>query len=151
MKCACIHPTIPLFPYITLVKNYRILNIALTILIAMVWFINGFFYKVLHLVPRHELIVSRILGSEHASVFALAIGIAEILIVAWILTGIKARYCAIFQMVIVAVMNIMEFILVPDLLLFGKLNIVFACLFILIIYVHEFVLKRAMLRYERAN
>ncbi|WP_245705453.1 hypothetical protein [Chitinophaga filiformis] len=43
----------------------------------------------------------------------------------WILSGIKSRLNAILQMVVVAAMNIPEFFLVPDLLLWGRLN---ACL-----------------------
>jgi hypothetical protein len=113
----------------------------LTIGISLVWLINGLFCKVLDFVPRHELIVSRILGTEYASIFTKLIGIAEILMVVWILSGIKSRHCAIFQIVVVAAMNVLEFILVPDLLLFGRFNIVFAFLFISIIYINEFKIK----------
>lgn len=60
----------------------------LTIGISLVWLINGLFCKVLDFVPRHELIVSRILGTEYASIFTKLIGIAEILMVVWILSGI---------------------------------------------------------------
>ena len=110
----------------------------LTIGISLVWLINGLFCKVLDFVPRHELIVSRILGTDHASIFTKLIGIAEILMVGWILSGIKSRHCAIFQIAVIATMNVLEFILVPDLLLFGRFNIVFAFIFISIIYINEF-------------
>jgi hypothetical protein len=113
----------------------------LTIGISLVWLINGLFCKVLDFVPRHELIVSRILGTDYASIFTKLIGIAEILMVVWILSGIKSRHCAIFQIVVVASMNVLEFILVPDLLLFGRFNIVFAVIFMLIIYINEFRIK----------
>lgn len=113
----------------------------LTIGISLVWLINGLFCKVLDFVPRHELIVSRILGTEYASIFTKLIGIAEILMVVWILSGFKSKHCAIFQMIVVAAMNVLEFILVPDLLLFGRFNIVFAFLFISIIYINEFKIK----------
>ena len=42
-------------------------------------------------------------------------------------------------MVIVGTMNIIEFILSPDLLLFGRMNIVFASVFIAVIYLNEFI------------
>jgi hypothetical protein len=116
----------------------RLLHILATAIITLVWFINGFFCKVLNLVPRHQEIVGRILGEQNAWLFAKAIGVSEILMVVWILTRIKSRFCAIFQMVIVGTMNIVEFILVPDLLLFGRMNIVFAAIFIVLIYVNEF-------------
>jgi hypothetical protein len=41
-------------------------------------------------------------------------------------------------MVIVGTMNVIEFTLAPDLLLFGRMNIVFAAIFIVLIYVNEF-------------
>jgi hypothetical protein len=130
-----------------MVKINKTVNTALTLVIALVWLINGLFCKLLGFVPRHALIVSEILGFEYAAMFTMAIGVAEILMVVWIFSGIKSRFCAVFQIIIVAVMNIMEFFLVPGLLLFGKLNIVFASLFIAIIYVNEFVLKRAESKY----
>lgn len=45
-------------------------------------------------------------------------------------------------MIIVAAMNIIEFILVPDLLLWGKLNIIFAFLFIGLVYYNGFILNK---------
>jgi hypothetical protein len=130
-------------------KWSRFIKTIVTIGISLVWLINGLFCKVLGFVPRHELIVSRILGTEYASIFTKLIGIAEILMVIWILSGIKSKHCAIFQMIVVAAMNVLEFILVPDLLLFGRLNIVFAFLFISIIYINEFKIKGGShLQYE---
>jgi hypothetical protein len=99
--------------------------------------VNGFFCKVLNLVPRHQEIVGRILGEEYSWLLTKAIGISEILMVVWILSGIKRRLCALFQMAIVGIMNVIEFILAPDLLLFGRMNIVFATIFIAVIYVNE--------------
>lgn len=130
-----------------ILKFSKHMKIALTIGISLIWFVNGLFCKVLNLVPRHQLIVSEILGSEHASIFTKAIGISEILMVVWILSGIKSRYCSIFQMFIVATMNTIEFVVVPDLLLFGRINIVFAFFFILIIYLNEFALKNPKQEY----
>ncbi len=57
----------------------------------------------------------------------------------WIFSGIKPRFAVLFQMTMVAVMNVIEFFLVPNLLLFGKLNIVFAAMFIALIYLNEFM------------
>jgi hypothetical protein len=115
-----------------------IIRPVLTAFICLVWFVNGFFCKVLNLVPRHQEIVARILGEQYSWLFTRALGLSEILMVVWILTRIKSRFCAIFQLAIVATMNIIEFILVPDLLLFGRMNIVFAGIFMVMIYVNEF-------------
>lgn len=122
--------------------DQRIFCNLTTGIIALVWFINGFFCKVLNLVSRHQQIVGRILGEQHAWFFTKAIGVSEILMVVWVLSRIKSRISAVFQMAIVGAMNILEFILVPDLLLFGRMNIVFAFLFIVLIYVNEFILGR---------
>jgi uncharacterized membrane protein YkgB len=110
-----------------------------TLLIAAVWLANGLFCKVLNLVPRHQEIVGRILGEDHAYLFTKLIGISEILMAVWILTGIAKRLNAITQMLIIATMNTIEFIIVPDILLWGRLNALFAFLFIVLIGVNEFI------------
>ncbi|RZL51101.1 MAG: hypothetical protein EOP00_01075 [Pedobacter sp.] len=110
-------------------------------LIAGVWFLNGLFCKVLNFVPRHEEIVSRILGVNYSSLLTKTIGVLEILMAIWIVTGIKSRFNTIVQIVIIALMNMLEFWLVPDLLLFGRFNILFAFIFISIIYINEFYFK----------
>lgn len=110
----------------------------LTFAIATVWFVNGFFCKVLNLVPRHELIVSQILGETYATIATKAIGISEVFMVIWIFSGIKSRWCALFQIAIVLIMNIIEFILVPDLLLFGRANAVVAIFFVSVVFINEF-------------
>jgi uncharacterized membrane protein YphA (DoxX/SURF4 family) len=116
----------------------------LTRLIASVWLINGLFCKVLDMVPRHREIVAAILGEESASTFTVLIGISEIIMCIWILSGYYSRFNAFVQISIVAIMNILEFILVPELLLWGKLNSVFAFIFILLVYYKEFVLNKKL-------
>lgn len=118
-------------------STYKIL----TYLIASVWLINGLFCKILNLVPKHEAIVARILGSEFSRPLIILIGISEIFMVLWILSDFKKKINAVTQISIVATMNIIEFIVAPDLLLWGHLNIFFAFLFILAIYYKEFILN----------
>jgi hypothetical protein len=118
-----------------------------TIAIASVWLINGLFCKVVNLVPRHQLIVARILGEEYAAIATKAIGISEILMFVWIISGIKSHLCAITQILIIATMNIIEFILAPDLLLFGRVNIILATALIIAIFINEFVLTKS--RYKK--
>ena len=117
---------------------HKIINV----LIATVWLINGLFCKVLNLVPRHRQIVSRILGDSHAILFTTLIGIAEIAMAVWIVSRIKPQLNAISQIIIIAVMNTLEFLLVPNLLLWGKFNALFAFLFIVLIYYNEFILGK---------
>jgi hypothetical protein len=114
---------------------------SLYFFIAFVWLANGLFCKVLNIVPRHQEIVGSILGFEHDRLFTLLIGISEIVMAIWFLSKYQSKFNAITQILVVATMNVMEFILVPDLLLWGKLNSFFAFLFILIVYIYEFKLK----------
>ena len=119
-----------------------IVHKILTFFIAIVWIINGLFCKVLNYVPRHEQIVSRILGDEYSRFLTIIIGISEIVMALWILSRFKSRLNAITQISIVGSMNILEFILVPDLLLWGEINFLFAFGFILVVYFNEFYLNK---------
>ena len=114
----------------------------LTILIYSVWLVNGLLCKVLNLVPRHQQIVADILGHQHARLFTLLIGLSEIMMSIWVLSKYKSKVNAIFQMIIVATMNLLEFILVPELLMWGKMNSLFAFVFICIVWYNEFVLNK---------
>lgn len=109
--------------------------------IAAAWFINGLLCKVLHLVPRHEQIVARILGDQFAQPLTILIGIAEIAMGGWILSKWKARLNALTQLTLVITMNILEFFLATDLLLWGNLNAFFALLFVSIVYYNQFHLR----------
>lgn len=113
---------------------YKIINIG----IALVWLINGLYCKVLDFVPRHQQIVGRILGAAYQKPLTIGIGIAEILMAIWILTGFRSKENAIFQILVVLVMNLLEFLLVPDLLLWGHWNLFFAILFAGLVYLNEF-------------
>ena len=64
----------------------------------------------------------------------LAIGISEVALGIWILLGYFKKWKAIFQMILIASMNILEFTIAPEFLLWGRWNIVFADIFIFIIY-----------------
>jgi len=122
--------------------NLKIIQPLLTILIAVIWLINGLFCKVLNWVPRHEMIVVRILGENYAHHLILIIGFFEILIAVWILSGIKQKLNAIIQLIIIGSMNIIEFIFAEDLLLWGTANLFFAILLMIIIYFNAFILPK---------
>ena len=126
----------------TKTRIYKIL----TYFTATVWIGNGLFCKVLNLVPRHEQIVARILGDDYSRPLTILIGLSEIIMCIWILSGYKTKLNAIAQITIVATMNTLEFILVPDLLLWGKLNSLFAFIFILVVYFNEFYFNKKQLR-----
>lgn len=120
----------------------RQVNRILTRCIAMIWIGNGLLCKVLNLVPRHQQIVGSILGEGHSRLITFLIGISEVLLAIWILTCYKSRLSAVFQIAVVATMNIIEFLVVPELLLWGKFNLLFSFLFIIVVYINEFLLKK---------
>ncbi len=128
---------------LTLATNKK--HTILTYVIAIIWLVNGLFCKVLNLVPRHQEIVAKILGQENSRPLTLLIGLSEIAMSVWILSGIKQKTNALVQICVVATMNIIEFILAPDLLLWGRLNIVVATFFILLIYFNEFIWNRKII------
>jgi len=115
-------------------RKYQIL----TAFIATIWLINGLLCKVLNLVPRHQEIVARILGKDYARLLTALIGVSEIVMAVWILSGIYKRVNALAQIFVIAAMNTLEFFFVPDLLLWGRANAFFAFLFILVIYYNKF-------------
>jgi hypothetical protein len=115
-----------------------------TCFIASVWLINGLFCKVFNLVPRHQKIVGRILGQDHAHSFTLLIGSSEIAMAVWILSKVYSKMNAVVQIIIVVCMNVLEFVLAPDLLLWGRANLFFALLLALLIYYNEFHLDKKM-------
>ena len=120
--------------------GYKLLNYF----IATIWIANGLFCKVLNLVPRHEEIVGRILNLDRpsANLITILIGFSEIGMAIWILSGLWTRLNVATQILVIATMNILEFVLVPDLLMWGKANSIFAFLFILLIYYNEFHLNK---------
>ena len=122
------------------------LNKLITFCIILIWVVNGLFCKILNLVPRHQEIVSRILGNNNARLLTFLIGILEVGMAVWIASGIRIRFNVYVQIVIITAMNILEFILVPDLLLWGKFNLLFAFLFILLIYLNEIYLNKKIVQ-----
>jgi len=126
----------------TSLNKYRLINYFIT----LIWLVNGLFCKVLNFVPRHKAIVTRILGPEHSSLFTFLIGLSEIVMACWILSGIMPRTNVFVQIMIISAMNILEFFLAPDLLLWGKANALFAFLFVLLIYYNRTSYSKTMQR-----
>lgn len=107
-------------------------------LFALVWLLNGLWCKVLGMVPRHQEIVSVLVGDALARPLTIAIGMAEVGMAAWIVTAWHYRICAAVQIVVILLMNVIEFLAVPHLLLWGRLNIVFAMLLCAAIHWHAY-------------
>jgi uncharacterized membrane protein YphA (DoxX/SURF4 family) len=114
----------------------------LTIFIASIWLVNGLFCKLLDYVPRQQEIIARILGNEYAPFLTNMIGLGEVFIAILIILGYHSRQIAILQVFLIALMNLVEISLAPDLLMFGKLNGLLALAFILVILYNEFYLAK---------
>lgn len=133
---------------INLILKIKNLHKVLTLLISTVWLLNGLICKVLNFIPRHEQIVASILGEDYSRPLTILIGLSEIIVAVWVISKFKSKLNAIAQILVVAIMNILEFILVPDLLLWGRFNSMFALLFIGIVYYNEFVLNNKLIQYS---
>ncbi len=120
----------------------RIIHQILTLLTSGIWLVNGLFCKVLNWVPRHEQIVARFFGESYSRFLIIVIGVFEILMAIWIVSGFKPKINALFQIAIIAIMNLMEFIWAKDLLLWGSGNLIFAILLIVTIYFNSFILSK---------
>ena len=107
--------------------------------ISSIWLINGLFCKILNLAPRHEQIVTKILGYDYSNTLIIIIGIMEVLLAIWIISDYKPKIHATLQIFTILAMNIIEFFLVPGLLLWGKFNIIFALAFVSLIHYTYFI------------
>jgi hypothetical protein len=105
---------------------------TLGLLIGSVWIFHGLYSKILDGIPRHRLIVERILGSEIRDIATLIIGGLEILLGLWVFTGRNRIACASAQTLGIAGMNTLEILLAKDLLISAPgmlaLNAVFLAL-----------------------
>lgn len=123
--------------------NAHAISKIITWLIACVWLLNGIYAKVLGFVPRHEMIAARVLGETYSRELIVAIGLAEVCMAAWVVSRIYPRVCAATQVAAVVMMNVLEFFLARDLLMWGGLNAMFASIFCAIVIGNELLHARA--------
>lgn len=88
-----------------------------TVTIGSVWVFHGLYSKILNGIPRHRLIVARVLGSRKAAGATFAIGALEVALGVWVFTGWKQVECATLQTLAIVAMNTIEIILAADLLI----------------------------------
>lgn len=107
-------------------------HLALRILIGSVWVFHGLYSKLLDGIPRHRLIVARVLGEDLAKVATLTVGVCEILLGLWAFSHRFPRNCAAVQTLAIVAMNTLEIARAPDLLISAPgmvaLNIAFLSL-----------------------
>jgi hypothetical protein len=85
--------------------------------IALVWVFHGLYSKILNGIPRHRLIVGRILGTERAEIATKTIGLMELLLGGWVITGWHPAWCASVQTAALIAMNSLEILLARELLI----------------------------------
>lgn len=87
------------------------------IVIGSVWVFHGFYSKILNGIPRHRLIVGKILGTTNAGVFTKVIGLLELSLGIWAFTGWLPLGCAAVQTAAIVAMNTLEILLAEELLI----------------------------------
>lgn len=90
-----------------------------TAIVASVWLVHGLFNKLLHLSPRHLLIVQSVpgLAGARGEIVLTAVGLFEVGLALWVLSGWAAGVCAAMQTVVLLSMNIVELSFARSLLL----------------------------------
>ena len=86
-------------------------------LIGAVWIFHGLYSKLLNGIPRHRQIIGRILGESRASTATVVIGLGEIAVGIWALSGWQRVLCASAQTAALVAMNVIEIALAADLLI----------------------------------
>lgn len=87
--------------------------------IGSVWVFHGLYSKILNGIPRHQLIVGKILGERLAHPATKVIGGLEVLLGVWAFTGVARVECAAVQTAAIVGMNALEFFLARELLISG--------------------------------
>ena len=87
------------------------------LVIGSVWIFHGLYSKILNGIPRHRLIVGKILGKERAQIATRIIGTLEFLLGVWAFTSWQPVWCASIQTTALVAMNSLEILLARELLI----------------------------------
>src|SRR5712672_1287320 len=87
------------------------------IVIGSVWIFHGLYSKILDGIPRHRLIVGKILGQTNATIATKAVGGLEVLLGLWAFSGWERTVCAGVQTFAIVGMNTLEIFLAGELLI----------------------------------
>lgn len=106
------------------------LHLLAQIGIGSVWVFHGVFSKILNGIPRHRLIVGKILGTARTGIATKTIGLLELLLGAWAIAGWHPVWCASVQTAAIIAMNSLEILLARELLIsaIGMVTLNFAFL-----------------------
>jgi hypothetical protein len=87
------------------------------VVIGSVWVFHGLYSKILNGIPRHQVIVGKILGASKAGIATKAIGLLEVLLGMWAFSGWQPVGCAVVQTGAIVAMNSLEIFLARELLI----------------------------------
>jgi len=90
-----------------------------TVIVAAVWLVHGLFNKLLHFSPRHLLMVQSVpgLAGSRGEIVLTAVGLFEVALALWVLSGWAASVCAAIQTIVLLSMNVVELSVARSLLL----------------------------------
>lgn len=92
-------------------------HVVAQIVIGSVWVFHGVYSKIFNGIPRHRLIVGKILGAANAEIATKTIGLLELLLGLWAFTGWQPVGCAVAQTAAIVAMNSLEIFLAGELLI----------------------------------
>jgi hypothetical protein len=92
-------------------------HIVAQIVIGSVWVFHGVYSKIFNGIPRHRMIVGKIVGTANAGIATKAIGVLELLLGVWAFTGWQPVGCAVVQTAAIIAMNSLEIFLARNLLI----------------------------------
>ena len=92
-------------------------HVLAQIAIGSVWVFHGLYSKLLNGIPRHRLIVGKILGAERARIATQIVGTLEFMLGVWAFIGWQPVWCASIQTAAIVAMNSLEILLARELLI----------------------------------
>jgi hypothetical protein len=120
----------PMRSFALSIKARRLLGLG----IGSVWLFHGLYSKILDGIPRHRMIVGRILGENSAHGATVAIGVLEVSLGLWAVSGYKRWACALVQSLAIVGMNTVEIIRANDLLISAPGMVVFNLAFLSVVW-----------------
>jgi DoxX-like family len=112
----------------------HVVHLLAQIVIGSVWVFHGLYSKILNGIPRHRLIVGKILGMKHAQAATRAIGVMEFLLGVWAYSGWQPVSCASVQTAAIVAMNSLEILLARELLISAIGMLILNCGFLSLVW-----------------
>src|ERR1043166_6095433 len=95
----------------------NMVEILCRVLIGSVWVFHGLYSKILNGIPRHRLIVCKVLGNRIGGKATKTIGLLEVLLGLWVFVGWQRIGCAVIHALTICGVNTFEILLAGDLLI----------------------------------